>query len=267
MKLNAESQYLDIADEILKNGIERDDRTETGTKSIFSPPPIDIDLKQGFPLLTTKKIDFKNICTELFWMLNGDTNIEYLKKHKCNIWNEWANENGDLGRVYGAQWREYGATGIDQIERLIVGLKNHPHSRRHIVAAWNPSDLADMNLPPCHAWFQCYVSDKGLSLKMYQRSADWFLGVPYNLASYALLTHLLAHRIGLPVHRLIITYGDAHIYNNHIKQIKLQLKREALPLPQLQVLKTTGILKDMQHEYVKMTGYKHLPAIRAKVSV
>lgn len=279
----AESQYLDIAAHILTHGEERQDRTGTGTKSLFSPPAINIDLNEGFPLLTTKEVDFKNICTELFWMLNGDTNIAYLKKHGCNIWNEWADADGDLGWVYGKQWRTWEdyQTGvdidgepclndiatIDQISELIDGLQNNPYSRRHIVSAWNVGELNYMNLPPCHCFFQCYVSSKGLSLKMYQRSADWFLGVPYNIASYALLTHLLAHRVGLPVHRLIITYGDAHIYKNHVKQVKKQLIRDSYELPKLEVLKTTGILTDMQHDFVKLTGYKHHPAIRAKVSV
>lgn len=275
MQTPFESQYLDIAAEILKHGEERPDRTGTGTKALFSPPSIDIDLKQGFPLMTTKKVDFKNICIELFWMLNGDTNIEYLKEHGCNIWNEWADANGELGRVYGAQWREwknywvdFEGFPIDQIQNLIQSLSANPHGRRHIVSAWNVAELEYMNLPPCHAWFQCYLSnERGLSLKMYQRSADWFLGVPYNITSYALLTHLIAKRIGVGVDRLIVTYGDAHIYNNHVKQVEKQLTRDTYELPKLEVLNVTDDLKNMQHDFIKLTGYECHPAIRGKVSV
>jgi len=276
MQGSAESQYLLIAEQILRTGEERPDRTGTGTWSLFSPQDIKINLKDGFPLLTTKKISFKNIAHELFWILNGDTNIKYLNDHGVNIWNEWADQFGSLGRIYGAQLRQWERIPDhdhspelhDQIQNLISGLIHNPFGRRHIATTWNVGELDEMRLPPCHGvMIQCYISKNGLSLKMHQRSADWFLGVPYNIASYALLTHLIAYRIGKPVDRLILSYGDAHIYKNHEKQMYKQIEREPLSLPTLEVNKITDDLKNMQLEYITLKNYLHHPAIRGKVSV
>ena len=273
---SAESQYLLIAEQILRTGEERPDRTGTGTLSLFSPRNIRINLKEGFPLLTTKKISFKNIAIELFWILNGNTNIKYLNDNGVNIWNEWADQFGNLGRIYGAQLRRWehiadhdqSTEYYDQIQDLINGLTHNPYGRRHIATTWNVGELDLMRLPPCHGvMIQCYIGKNGLSLKMHQRSADWFLGVPYNIASYALLTHLIAYRIGKPVDRLILSYGDAHIYKNHEKQMYKQIEREPLSLPTLEVNKITDDLKNMQLEYITLKNYLHHPAIRGKVSV
>ena len=240
-------QYLDLVNHVMENGVLKHDRTGTGTKSVFGYQ-MRFNLGDGFPLVTTKKLHLKSIIYELLWFLKGDTNIDYLKENGVKIWDGWADENGDLGPVYGSQWRNWNNTELDQIEDLIDSLKNNPDSRRMIVTAWNPGVLPDTKksfednikngkaaLPPCHAFFQFYVHDKKLSCQLYQRSADIFLGVPFNIASYALLTEMIAHVCDLKCGEFVHTFGDAHIYSNHITQVQLQLKREPKPLPKLKI--------------------------------
>ena len=230
-------QYLDLLQRVLDDGVERGDRTGTGTRSVFGHQ-MRFDLAQGFPMLTTKKLHLKSIIHELLWFLSGDTNIAYLKENGVSIWNEWADENGDLGPVYGRQWRSWQTPDgrhIDQISQLVAQLKANPNSRRHLVTAWNPSDVDDMALPPCHCLFQFYVADGKLSCQLYQRSADIFLGVPFNIASYALLTLMLAQVCDLEAGDFLHTLGDAHLYLNHLEQTRLQLERTPGALPRLQI--------------------------------
>ena len=232
-----EHQYLNLLRDILDNGVRRDDRTGTGTLGVFGRQ-MRFDLSKGFPLLTTKKLHLRSIIVELLWFLRGETNIAWLKDNGCSIWDEWADENGELGPVYGKQWRSWAAPNgdsIDQIARLIEGLKTNPNSRRHIVSAWNPADIEDMALPPCHCLFQFFVADGKLSCQLYQRSADVFLGVPFNIASYALLTHMVAQQCNLDVGDFIWTGGDCHLYSNHAEQVTLQLSRAPHPYPTLNI--------------------------------
>lgn len=256
--------YHTLLKTILEEGADKSDRTGTGTRSIFGYQ-MRFNLQKGFPLLTTKKVHFKSIVHELIWFLKGDTNIKYLKDNGVSIWDEWADENGNLGRVYGAQWRNFG--GIDQINDLLNSLKNNPDSRRMIVSAWNPVDVPNMALPPCHTLWQCYVADGKLSLQLYQRSADVFLGLPFNIASYALLTHMLAQVSGLEVGDLIMTLGDAHLYKNHFEQANLQLTREERELPTLELNKEINSIFDFKYEDIVVKNYNPHAAIKAPVAV
>ncbi len=256
--------YHTLLKTILEEGTNKSDRTGTGTRSIFGYQ-MRFNLQKGFPLLTTKKVHLKSIVHELIWFLKGDTNIKYLKENGVSIWDEWADENGNLGKVYGAQWRNFG--GIDQINELVYSLKNNPDSRRMIVSAWNPVDVPTMALPPCHTLWQCYVADNKLSLQLYQRSADVFLGLPFNIASYALLTHMLAQVSGLEVGDLIMTLGDAHLYSNHFEQANLQLSREERELPTLEINKEINSIFDFKYEDIIIKNYNPHPAIKAKVAV
>ena len=223
-------QYLDLLQDIMENGYDKPNRTGVDTRSVFGRS-MRFDLNQGFPLITTKKIHLKSVIYELLWFIKGDTNVKFLQDNGVRIWNEWADENGDLGSVYGAQWRNWNNEGIDQLQELINKLKNNPDDRRMIVSAWNPSQLNKMALPPCHMFYQCYVADGKLSMLMYQRSCDMFLGVPFNIASYALLTMMLAQVCGLKLGEYVHVLGDAHIYHNHFAQVREQLAREPYPLP------------------------------------
>lgn len=263
-------QYHELMSHILKNGIEKGDRTGTGTLSVFGYQ-MRFDLAKGFPLVTTKKIHLKSVIYELLWFLKGDTNIKYLNDNGVGIWDEWADENGNLGRVYGAQWRSWNTyhTGmtIDQISRAIDTIKTNPNSRRIIVSSWNVGELDQMNLPPCHCLFQFYVANGKLSCQLYQRSADVFLGVPFNIASYALLTQMIAQVCGLELGEFIHTLGDAHLYKNHIEQAKLQLSRECRPLPKMQVANWIDDIFDFEYEHFEITGYNPHPHIKAEVSV
>jgi len=260
--------YLNLLKDILENGESKDDRTGTGTLSVFGRQvryPLD-----RFPLLTTKKVHLKSITHELLWFLKGDTNIKYLKENKVRIWDEWADENGDLGPVYGAQWRSWKTPDgkvVDQIANVVEQIKTNPNSRRHLVVAFNPGELDKMALPPCHAFFQFYVSGDKLSCQLYQRSADVFLGVPFNIASYAMLTMMIAQVCGLKAHEFIHTMGDAHLYNNHIDQAKLQLTREPKPLPLMLLNPEIKNLFDFKYEDFVLSEYDPHPLIRAEVSI
>ena len=263
-----EWQYLNLLRDILDNGIERGDRTGTGTLGVFGRQ-MRFDLSKGFPLLTTKKLHLKSIIVELLWFLRGETNIGWLKDNGCSIWDEWADEAGELGPVYGKQWRSWAAPNgesIDQIARLIEGLKTNPNGRRHIVSAWNPADIEDMALPPCHCLFQFFVADGKLSCQLYQRSADVFLGVPFNIASYALLTMMMAQVTGLKPGEFIHTLGDAHLYLNHIDQAKLQLTREPLPLPTMTIAARPDLFAFEAADFV-LSDYAPWPHIKAAVAV
>jgi thymidylate synthase len=262
-------QYLDLLRKILDEGAEKHDRTNTGTKSIFGYQ-MRFDLSKGFPLVTTKKVHLRSIIYELLWFLKGDTNIKYLHDNKVSIWDEWADENGNLGPVYGYQWRSWPATDgkhIDQITNVIESIKHNPDSRRHIVSAWNPADIEKMALPPCHAMFQFYVSNGQLSCQLYQRSADVFLGVPFNIASYALLTLMIAQVTDLVPGEFVHTFGDVHIYSNHIEQVTTQLQRTPRPLPMMEINKNVKTVFDFKYEDFNLTGYDPCPAIKAKVAV
>ena len=262
-------QYLDLMQKVLDEGQEKSDRTGTGTLSIFGHQ-MKFDLSKGFPLVTTKKVHLKSIIHELIWFLQGSTNISYLKENGVSIWDEWADENGDLGPVYGAQWRSWpdGNNGtIDQIENLINGINNNPDSRRHIVSAWNPALVDEMALPPCHSLFQFYVANGELSCQLYQRSADIFLGVPFNIASYALLTHMIAHVCNLKAGKFVHTFGDAHLYLNHLDQAKLQLSREVISLPKLHLNPDIKSVFDFKFEDIEIKNYKSHPAISAPIAV
>ena len=259
-------QYLDLLQDILDNGVDKGDLTGTGTRSVFGRQ-MRFDLSQGFPLLTTKKVHLKSIIYELLWFLKGDTNVRYLQEHGVRIWNEWADENGDLGPVYGAQWRNWNNEGIDQIKNLIETLKKNPNDRRMIVSAWNPSQVPNMALPPCHMMFQFYVADNKLSCMLYQRSCDMFLGVPFNIASYALLTMMIAHVCGFEPGEFVHTLGDTHIYHNHFEQVKEQLTREPRPLPQMIIKRKVDSIDDFQYEDFELVGYDPWPAIKGVVSV
>ncbi|MGA9771271.1 MAG: thymidylate synthase [Blastocatellia bacterium] len=262
-------QYLDLMKHVLDNGTKKDDRTHTGTLSTFGYQ-MRFNLGEGFPLLTTKKLHTKSIIYELLWFLRGDTNIEYLKEHGVNIWNEWADERGDLGPVYGAQWRAWrnsdGQT-IDQISRVIGQIKSDPDSRRLIVNAWNAGELSKMRLAPCHLLFQFYVADGHLSCQLYQRSADIFLGVPFNIASYALLTMMIAQVCDLRPGEFIHTLGDAHLYSNHLEQARLQLTREPRALPQMKLNPSVKSIFEFDYSDFELSGYEPHPHIKAEVAV
>lgn len=262
-------QYLDLLDNIIDRGAQKSDRTGTGTKSLFGWQ-MRFDLSEGFPLLTTKKLHIKSIVYELLWFLNGDTNIKYLKENGVRIWDEWADENGNLGPIYGYQWRSWpSANGqhIDQITQVVESIKNNPDSRRHLVNAWNVGEIDKMALPPCHILFQFYVADGKLSCQLYQRSADVFLGVPFNIASYALLTMMMAQVTGLKPGDFVHTLGDVHIYNNHIEQVKLQLTREPKPLPKLLINPKVKSIFDFKFEDFAIEGYDPHPHIKGEVAV
>ena len=262
-------QYLDLLREIRDNGVTKTDRTGVGTKSIFGHQ-MRFNLQDGFPLLTTKKVFLKGIIYELLWFLKGDTNIKFLTDHNVHIWDEWADENGDLGYVYGKQWRSWEATDgrvIDQISQVVDLIKNHPDSRRILVTAWNPAEIDKMALPPCHCLFQFYVADGKLSCQLYQRSADTFLGVPFNIASYALLTMMLAQVCGLEPGEFIHTTGDTHIYLNHLEQVNEQLSREPRPLPKMIINPDVKSIFDFKYEDFKLEGYDPYPTIKAPVAI
>ena len=262
-------QYLDLLDRILTEGTKKTDRTGTGTLSVFGHQ-MRFNLEDGFPLLTTKKLHLKSIIYELLWFLKGDTNVKYLQEHGVRIWNEWADENGDLGPVYGHQWRswpDYNGGTIDQISNVLDIIKNHPDSRRMVVSAWNPAEVDQMALPPCHCLFQFYVADGRLSLQLYQRSADTFLGVPFNIASYALLLMMMAQVTGLKAGDFIHTTGDTHLYLNHLDQARLQLTRTPRPLPRMILNKDVKSLFDFKYEDFQLEGYDPWDHISAKVSV
>ena len=272
-------QYLDLVKHVLDNGEQKEDRTGTGTKSVFGYQ-MRFNLGEGFPMVTTKKLHLKSIIYELLWFLKGDTNIKYLKENGVNIWNAWADSNGDLGPVYGFQWRNWNNDGIDQISNLISNLKNNPSSRRHLISAWNPSVLPDTSksfetnvangkaaLPPCHAFFQFHVINKKLSCQLYQRSADVFLGVPFNIASYSLLTLMIAQVCGLKPGDFVHTFGDAHIYSNHFEQMKLQLTREPRKLPTIKINNEVKNIFDFKFEDFILENYNPHPHIKGKVAV
>lgn len=262
-------QYLDLLDRILREGTLKGDRTGTGTVSLFGHQ-MRFNLEKGFPLLTTKKLHFKSIVYELLWFLKGDTNVHYLQEHGVRIWNEWADENGELGPVYGHQWRawpDYAGGAIDQISNVVDQLRHNPDSRRMIVCAWNVAEVERMALPPCHTLFQFYVADGRLSLQLYQRSADTFLGVPFNIASYALLLLMMAQVTGLKPGEFIHTTGDTHIYTNHMEQVKLQLTRTPRPLPRVWLNPEVKSIFDFQYEDIRLEDYDPWPHIPGKVSV
>jgi thymidylate synthase len=272
-------QYLDLVQHVMESGCQKGDRTGTGTKSVFGYQ-MRFDLNEGFPMVTTKKLHLKSIIYELLWFLKGDTNIQYLQENGVKIWDEWADTNGNLGPVYGHQWRNWNSEEIDQIADLIKELKSNPNSRRMLVSAWNPSVLPDTTksfeenvannkaaLPPCHAFFQFYVADGKLSCQLYQRSADIFLGVPFNIASYALLTMMIAQVCNLGVGEFIHTFGDAHIYNNHFEQLELQLSRETRPLPKMILNPAIKDIFDFDFDDFTLEGYDPHPLIRGSVAV
>jgi len=262
-------QYLDLLDEVLREGTAKEDRTGTGTLSVFGRQ-LRFDLDQGFPLLTTKQLHLKSIIYELLWFLSGDTNVRYLQEHGVRIWNEWADDHGDLGHVYGYQWRswpDYDGGSIDQIATIVDDIRRTPDSRRLIVSAWNVADLPRMNLPPCHLLFQFYVADGRLSLQLYQRSADLFLGVPFNIASYALLLQMTAQVTGLRPGDFILTLGDAHIYRNHLDQVRLQLSRTPRPLPRMELNPARRSLFDFCYDDFRLVDYDPHPHIAGLVSV
>ena len=262
-------QYLDLLEHIMKDGSVKHDRTGVGTKSVFGYQ-MRFDLSEGFPLLTTKKVHLKSIIYELLWFISGDTNIKYLKEHGVSIWDEWADENGDLGPVYGHQWRSFpkpGGGSVDQLQPVVDQIKNNPDSRRMIVCAWNPAEIDRMALPPCHCLFQFYVNDGKLSCQLYQRSADTFLGVPFNIASYALLTMMLAQVCGLQPGEFVHTTGDTHLYLNHMEQVREQLSREPRPLPRMILNPEVKSIYDFKYEDFTLEGYDPWPAIKAPVAV
>jgi thymidylate synthase len=262
-------QYLDLMQNILDNGASKTDRTGTGTLSLFGTQ-MRFDLQKGFPLITTKKLHLRSIIYELLWFLNGDTNIKYLNDNKVTIWDEWADANGELGPVYGHQWRSWPApngSSIDQITQVINQIRQKPDSRRHIVSAWNPAEVDKMALPPCHALFQFYVADGKLSCQLYQRSADFFLGVPFNIASYALLTHMFAQQCDLLPGEFVWTGGDTHLYTNHLEQARLQLSRSPHPLPSLVINRKPATIFDYAFEDFEIVNYQAHPGIKAPIAV
>ena len=272
-------QYLDLLNHVLEKGNEKSDRTGTGTKSVFGYQ-MRFDLSEGFPLVTTKKIHVKSVIHELLWFLKGTTNIAYLKENGVRIWNEWADENGDLGPIYGHQWRNWNSEGIDQIKEVVNTLKNNPNSRRMLISAWNPSVLPDTKisfaknvsnnkaaLPPCHAFFQFYVSNNKLSCQLYQRSADVFLGVPFNIASYSLLTMMMAQVCGYEVGHFIHTFGDVHIYSNHEEQVKVQISRKLKPLPVMKLNTKVMSIFDFTYEDFELLNYDPHPLIKGAVAI
>ena len=260
--------YEDLLREVFEHGTPKGDRTGTGTRSLFGKQ-IRFDLSQSFPLITTKRVHFKSVAYELLWFLRGEGNTKYLTDHGVTIWDEWADEHGDLGPVYGVQWRSWPTPGgghIDQIAQVVEQLKQNPDSRRHLVSAWNVAELDEMALMPCHAFFQFYVADGRLSCQLYQRSADMFLGVPFNIASYALLTLMVAQQTGLEPGEFIWTGGDCHIYDNHVEQVERQLAREPFPYPTIEIAKRDSIF-DYEYEDFEVVGYEHHPGIKAPVAV
>jgi thymidylate synthase len=261
--------YLDLLQDVLDHGVAKEDRTGTGTLSVFGRQ-LRYDLSEGFPLVTTKRVHLKSVVHELLWFLKGETNIRYLKENGVSIWNEWADENGDLGPVYGSQWRAWetpdGRT-IDQIQKVVEGIKRNPDSRRHLVSAWNVSVIDEMKLPPCHFVFQFYVAQGKLSCMLTMRSVDTFLGLPFNIASYALLTHMIAQQCDLEVGEFIWSGGDVHIYSNHLDQVKLQLSRDPLPIPRLNILRKPESIFDYTFDDFEFAGYEHHPPIKAPVAV
>ena len=262
-------QYIDLLQHVLDNGVEKGDRTGTGTKSVFGHQ-MRFDLSKGFPMLTTKKLHLKSIVHELLWFLQGDTNVKYLQDNGVRIWNEWADENGELGHVYGYQWRSWPApdgSSVDQIQQVVDSLKNNPDSRRHIVSAWNVGEIDSMALPPCHMLFQFYVANGKLSCQLYQRSADIFLGVPFNIASYALLTLMFAQVLGLEPGDFVHTLGDAHIYNNHFDQVELQMSRELKSLPTMTINPDVKSIFDFKFEDFTLSDYDPHPHIKGVVAV
>jgi len=262
-------QYLNLMTHILENGVEKEDRTGTGTKSVFGYQ-MRFNLSEYFPVLTTKKLHLRSIIYELLWFLNGDTNVKYLNDHGVSIWNEWADENGELGPVYGHQWRSWPApdgSAVDQISLLVDQIKNNPDSRRHIVSAWNVPEVNKMVLPPCHTMFQYYVSEGRLSCQLYQRSADVFLGVPFNIASYALLTLMMAQVTGLEAGDFIHTFGDAHLYLNHMDQVELQLSRTPKELPTIKINDSIKSIFDFDFEDFELQNYNPYPGIKAPIAV
>jgi thymidylate synthase len=261
--------YEDLLRDVLANGTPKSDRTGTGTLSVFGRQ-LRFDLAESFPLITTKRVHFKSVALELLWFLRGDSNVSWLQERGVRIWNEWADESGELGPVYGVQWRSWPTPDgghIDQIERLIEGLRTNPDSRRHIVSAWNVADIENMALPPCHAFFQFYVADGRLSCQLYQRSADTFLGVPFNIASYALLTLMVAQQVGLKPGEFIWTGGDVHIYDSHLDQVAEQLSREAYPYPALRINRKPPSIFDYEFEDFTVENYRHHPTIKAPIAV
>lgn len=262
-------QYLDLMRDILENGTRKTDRTGTGTLSVFGRQ-MHFDLAKGFPLVTTKKVHLKSIIYELLWFLRGDTNIKYLNDHGVTIWDEWADERGELGPVYGSQWRSWPAPDgqhIDQIAKVIQQIREKPDSRRHMVTAWNPAEVDKMALPPCHALFQFYVAEGRLSCQLYQRSADYFLGVPFNIASYALLTHMVAQQCDLQPGTFVWTGGDVHLYLNHLDQVNLQLSRQPLDLPTLNIRRRPPTLFEYEFEDFEIANYQSHPGIKAPIAV
>ncbi|MBS2039453.1 thymidylate synthase [bacterium] len=262
-------EYLRVLRDVREHGVFKADRTGTGTYSLFGAQ-MRFDLNAGFPAVTTKKLHMKSILYELLWFLRGETNVKWLQERGVSIWDEWADEQGNLGRVYGAQWRSWrrpDGTSLDQIQQVVQSLKTNPDSRRHIVSAWNPGELEEMALPPCHAFFQFYVAENRLSCQLYQRSADLFLGVPFNIASYAALTMMMAQVCDLQLGDFVHTLGDAHIYSNHLEQVDLQLSRTPHPLPTLELNPDRKRLEDFQYEDFQLLNYQHHPAIKAPVAV
>lgn len=259
-------QYLDMLRYVMDNGVDKMDRTGTGTRSVFGQQ-MRFDLNQGFPLMTTKKMHLKSIIHELLWFIKGDTNIKYLQDNGVRIWNEWADENGDLGPVYGSQWRNWNGEGIDQLAQVVDKLKHNPNDRRIIISAWNVGKIPEMKLPPCHMMFQFYVADNKLSCMLYQRSCDMFLGVPFNIASYALLTMMLAQVCGLELGEFVHTLGDTHIYHNHFEQVKEQLSRNPLPLPKMKINPFVKDINEFKYEDFELENYQCYEAIKATVAV
>ena len=259
-------QYLDLLRDVLENGVDKLDRTGVGTRSVFGRQ-MRFDLNKGFPLMTTKNMHLKSIIHELLWFIKGDTNIKYLQDNGVRIWNEWADENGDLGPIYGSQWRNWNNDGIDQLANVIETLKHNPNDRRMIVSAWNVSKIPDMKLPPCHMLFQFYVANNKLSCMLYQRSCDMFLGVPFNIASYALLTMMIAQVCGLELGEFVHTLADTHIYHNHFEQVREQLSREPLPLPTMKLNPEVKNINDFTYDDFTLENYQSYDKITAKVAV
>lgn len=259
-------QYLDLLQDVMENGVDKTDRTGVGTRSVFGRQ-MRFDLSKGFPLMTTKKMHLKSIIYELLWFLKGDTNVRYLQDHGVRIWNEWADENGNLGPVYGAQWRNWNGEGIDQIAEVVEKLKKTPNDRRMIVSAWNVGKIAQMHLPPCHMMFQFYVANNKLSCMLYQRSCDMFLGVPFNIASYALLTMMIAQVCGYDLGEFVHTLGDTHVYHNHFDQVREQLSRTPYALPKMKINPAVKDINNFQYEDFELVDYQCHDAIKAKVAV